>query len=391
MPVIAVRDLEIQRRENDLVVGTFGRGIYILDDFTPLRSVDEAVLDGEAQLFPVKDASMYIESQPIGGGGKGFLGDDLYMAPNPPFGAVFTYYLKEAMKTRLESRLEREKKAEEDGQPYDYPSWDDLRAERREEEPVIVLTVRDGEGRVVRRLTGPVSAGMHRVSWDLRYPASNPVSLSPPPDNPFRDPPRGPMVAPGDYTVSLAKLVDGQQTSLGEPQPFAAQPLGLATLAAKDKQALLAFQQKTAGLQRAVLGAVRLTRETQSRIDYLKKAVLETPAADPGLGEQLTSIARRLDDVRVALSGDPVLQSRNEPALPSIVARVQRVVRSQWASSSAPTQTNLDAYEIAGEAFAAVLRDLRQLVEVDLGRFEDELEQARAPWTPGRVPRWSPE
>jgi photosystem II stability/assembly factor-like uncharacterized protein len=391
MPVIAVRDLEIQRRENDLVLGTFGRGIYILDDYTPLRSVDEAVLEDEAQLFPVKDASMYIESQPIGGGGKGFLGDDLYMAPNPPFGAVITYYLKDSMKTRLESRLEREKKAEEEEQPYQYPSWDDLRAERLEEKPAIVLTVRDGEGRVVRRLTGPASAGMQRVTWDLRYPASNPVSLSPPRENPFRDPPRGPMVAPGNYTVSLAKLVDGKQTSLGEPQRFAAQPLGLATLAAEDKQALLAFQQKTAGLQRAVLGAVRLTSETQTRIDHLTKAVLDTPEADARLGEDLNSIAARLDELRVALSGDPVLGSRNEPALPSIVARVQRVVRSQWASSSAPTQTNIDAYEIAGAAFETVLRDLRQLVEVDLAHFEAELEKARAPWTPGRVPQWSPE
>ena len=134
-----------------------------------------------------------------------------------------------------------------------------------------------------------------------------------------------------------------------------------------------------------------MTRETQTRIDHLKKAVLDTPAADQRLGEDLRSIATRLEGLRVALSGDPVLLSRNEPTLPSIVARVQRVVRSQWASSSAPTQTNIDAYEIAGGAFETVLRDLRQLVEVDLKRFEEDLEKARAPWTPGRVPRWSPE
>ena len=391
MPVIAVRDLEIQRRENDLVVGTFGRGIYILDDYTPLRSVDEAALEQEALLFPVKDASMYIESRPIGGPGKGFLGDDFYVAPNPPFGAAITYYFKDTIKTRLDSRLEREKKAEEEEKPYEYPTWDDLRAERFEEKPAIVLTVRDGDGNVVRRLTNPASAGMQRVTWNLRYPASDPVSLSPPPEDPFSDPPEGPMVAPGTYTVSLAKLVDGKQTSLGDPQPFAAQPLGLATLGAEDKRALLAFQQKTARLQRAVLGAVSLTRETQTRLDYLTKAVLDTPGADPRLGEELNSMAQRLDGLRVALTGDPVLEERNEPSLPSIASRVGRVVSGQWASSSAPTQTNVDAYEIAGSAFETVLRDLRQLVEVDLKRFEAKLEQAQAPWTPGRVPNWSPE
>jgi len=391
IPVIAVRDLEIQRRENDLVVGTFGRGIYILDDYTPLRSVDEALLESDAELFPVKDASMYIEARPIGGAGKGFLGDDLYIAPNPPFGAIVTYYLKETMKTRLDTRLEREKKAEEEEQPYEYPSWDDLRAERREEKPAIVLTLRDADGNVVRRLTGPAAAGMHRVAWDLRYPASDPVSLAPPSDNPFATPPQGPMVAPGEYTVDLAKLVDGKQTPLGESQTLTAQPLGLATLEAQDKQVLLSYQQKTARLQRAVLGAVRLTRETRTRIDHLSKAVLDTPAANPDLGETLRSIEERLEDLQVELSGDPVLRSRNEPSPRSIVDRVQRVVRSQWVSSSAPTQTNIDAYEIAGGAFQVVLRDLRQLVEVDLKRFEDDLEKARAPWTPGRVPRWSPE
>jgi photosystem II stability/assembly factor-like uncharacterized protein len=391
IPVIAVRDLEIQRRENDLVVGTFGRGIYILDDYTPLRSVDEAALEQDARLFPVRDASMYIESKPIGGPGKGFLGDDLYMAPNPPFGATITYYLKDTIKTRLDSRLEREKKAEEAEKPYEYPSWDDLRAERREDKPAIVLTVRDDDGNVVRRLKNSASAGVHRLTWDLRYPASNPVSLKPPSENPFSDPPRGPMVVPGTYTVSLAKLVDGKQTPLGGPQDVTAQPLGLATLEAKDKRALLEFQQKTARLQRAVLGAVRLTRETQTRLDFLAKAVLDTPAADPRLGEDLSSISTRLNELRVMLSGDPVLRERNEPTLPAIVARVQRVVRSQWASTSVPTKTNIDAYAIAGSAFETVLRDLRQLIEVDLKRLEDELEEARAPWTPGRVPRWSPE
>jgi photosystem II stability/assembly factor-like uncharacterized protein len=391
MPVIAVRDLEIQRRENDLVVGSFGRGIFILDDYTPLRSVDAEALEQDALLFPVKDALMYIEWRPIGGPGKAFLGDDFFVAPNPPFGALITYYLKDSVKTRLDSRLENEKKNEEEGRPYEYPTWDALHEERLEAEPTMVLTVRDGDGRVVRRLTGPVSAGMHRVSWDLRYPPSEPVRLEPRPENPFASPPRGPMVVPGDYSVGLALLVDGELKSMGDSQTFGAQPLGVATLEAKDKQALFEFEQKTARLQRAVLGAVRVANETQTRIDYLAKAILDTPEADPGLVQKLRSISRRLDDLRISLSGDPVLQPRNEPTLPSISARVQRVVRSQWASTSAPTQTNVEAYKIAGAAFEPVLRDLQLLVEVDLHGLERDLEKAKAPWTPGRVPRWSPE
>ena len=75
MPTIAVRDLNIQKRENDLVVGTFGRGIYILDDYTPLRLLKPEMLRQEAAVFPVKDALMYIQSQPLGGRGKSFQGE----------------------------------------------------------------------------------------------------------------------------------------------------------------------------------------------------------------------------------------------------------------------------------------------------------------------------
>src|SRR5687768_7771604 len=92
MPTIAVRDLNIQKRENDLVVGTFGRGIYILDDYTPLRLLKPEMLRQEAAVFPIKDALMYIQSQPLGGRGKSFQGERYYTADNPPFGATVTWY-----------------------------------------------------------------------------------------------------------------------------------------------------------------------------------------------------------------------------------------------------------------------------------------------------------
>ena len=110
LPTIQVRDLVIQRRENDLVVGTFGRGIYILDNYTPLRSITPEMLKQDA-LFPVKDALMYIQSQPLGGRGKSFQGESFYTADNPPFGATFTYYLKEELKTKKAKRQEAERKA----------------------------------------------------------------------------------------------------------------------------------------------------------------------------------------------------------------------------------------------------------------------------------------
>ncbi len=95
MPTIAIRDLEIQARENDLVAASFGRGFFILDDFTPLRHLSADTLDVEGTVFPVKDPWMYVEANPLGGGEKAQRGDAFFTAPNPPFGAVVTYHLKE--------------------------------------------------------------------------------------------------------------------------------------------------------------------------------------------------------------------------------------------------------------------------------------------------------
>ncbi len=393
LPTIAVRDLEIQRREEDLVVGTFGRGIWILDDYTPLRGLSEEGLEQDGLLFSPKRAWMFAESIPLGLRGKSFQGDGFYTAANPPHGAVFTYYLKEGLKTRREARREAEKKTEEEGGTVHHPSWEELRAEARQEGPAVVLTVSDADGAVVRRLTGPTGAGFHRVSWDLRYPAPNPVDLGPPgPFNPFSDPTVGPLVVPGTYTVSLASWVDGEETAHGEPRSVETLPLGLATLPAADRAEMLAFQQQTARLQRAVLGAVAAADEAQTRLDHVHRALADTPQADPELARRARQIEQRLRDLRLELSGDRVKRSYREPTPPSLAQRVDRIVSGHWvASTSAPPATQRRAYEIVAEAFGGVLERLRGLVEEDLAQLAQEMEAAGAPWTPGRVPRWQQE
>jgi len=392
MPTIAVRDLAIQEREDDLVVGTFGRGFYVLDDYSPLRQANEETLGQAAVLFPVADPWMYIDSYSrLGLPGKAFLGSSLYQAPNPPFGAVITYYLKEGVETRAAQRKKAEKEALEAEKRIEIPSWDDLRAESREKPPTVLLTVRDEEGNVIRRLDGPASAGFHRVAWDLTFPPSTPVRLDPPNrDNPFYEPPRGPMVAPGTYTVSIAKVIDDEITPIEGEQSFTARPLGTATLPAADREALMAFQRQTASLQRAVLGASRAADEMATRIAHLRKAILDTPDADVALLAEARGLEERMKDLLIELEGDPVPAEHNEPTTPSVIERVQRVVYGHWTSTSAPTQTHRRALEIAEQAFTGVLGGLRTL-DGDLAGLEAKLEQLGAPWTPGRLPTWPPQ
>ena len=389
LPTISVRDLAIQKRENDLVLATFGRGFYILDDYTAIRTWKDADLSKDAVIFPVKPARVAMPMLPLGLPGKAFQGDSFYSAPNPPFGAVFTYYLKDDLKTKKKERHEREKEAAKKEGDMPYASLAELRAEAEEEEPSLVVTISDSEGNAVRRLKASGEAGVHRIAWDLRYPPSVPTSLKPPSTDPFAAPALGPMVTPGRYTVSLAKRVEGKWIPLGEPQSFEAS--GVGEIPAADRAALLKFQQKTARLQRAVRGAGEVIDQTKERLTLVKQALLDTPAASPALGDEARAIESRLRELDLELRGDSEAQRRSYPTPPAIQDRVEGIVGTQWNATSAPTQTSLTDYSIAAEEFAGVLGRLRALVGTDFKKLEDRMESLGAPWTPGRIPVWKPE
>ncbi|MGA1367767.1 MAG: VPS10 domain-containing protein [Blastocatellia bacterium] len=397
LPTIAVRDLAIQKRENDLVVGTFGRGIYILDNYAPLREVDAALLDREGHLFAPRPSLLHVESTPYGGRGKAFQGESFYTADNPPFGATLTYYLKEKLPTRRERRLEAERKLRQtdpEGKGYQYPSAEALAAEAKEEPPQVELTIRDAAGQVVRRLSGATTAGLQRVTWDLRYPAPQLAPPRPPGDDVLAElygPPRsGHLVMPGRYTVSLARRVDGVWTSLGSPQPLEVVTEGSLALAAADRETLFAFQQKAASLQRAVSGAVALANETKAQLANARRALQETPAQTERLLAEVLALDQRLQVILRSLSGDRALAARYENAPPSITSRVGTVAAATRQANAVPTQTQRVQYEIVAEEFSAVLVQLKQLVEGDLERLRRGLESVGAPWTSGRVPKWVP-
>ncbi len=390
LPTIAVRDLAIQKQMDDLVVGTFGRGIYILDDYSLLRMIKPEILKKEATLFAVKDALMYIRTRQFGLRGKAFLGEAFFTADNPPYGAVFAYYLKDEIKTRKQKRHELEKEAEKKKEPPPYPTREQLRTEAHEEAPAIVLTVTDENGQTVRTLTGPVSAGFHRVAWNLRQPA--PVLPRPRPpeaaDDLFFEEPSGPLVLPGLYRVSLAKRVDGVVTPLGGPMEFRVVAEGTDKMEVADQKALFEFQRKVARLDRAVAGALDAANELSNRLGQLQRAADLTPGVDEKWKEYVRNLEKRNRAILRALRGDEALRARNENTPESISERVGYIVESQRYSLAKPTKTMETNYRIASEEFTAELARLRALIDVDLKPLEKALDAAGAPWTPGRLPEW---
>jgi photosystem II stability/assembly factor-like uncharacterized protein len=384
VPTIPFRDLAIQRRENDLVGASFGRGIYILDDYSPLRLASAEALDQEAVLFPVRDARWYIPRRPLGGGDKAEQGDAFFTASNPPFGAVVTYYLRDELKSLQAQRREREKEIEERGGDTPYPGWEALREEELAEGPAILLFIRDADGDVVRRLVGPVTAGFHRVAWDLRYPLLDPVTVEDQPSEEDEQPASGILAAPGSYSVSLAKWQDGAATELGARQDFEVIRMRQGTLAGSSPDERVAFMTDVAELERDVLAAGAAIDEAQVRLEGIKQALMRSTAADTSLDAEVQALERQLAELEFRLIGDERRSEMGDPGPVSIKRRIQVVLTGNQVSTYGPTATHRRSLEIATEQFAEVRAELDRLLEVELPALQKSLDAAGVPWTPGR-------
>ncbi len=381
-PNIPFRDLMIQKRENDLVGATFGRSFWILDDYTPLRVASKEMLQEKAKLFPVKDAWWYIERRTLGGNAKATQGASYVTMPNPPFGAVFTYYLRDDIKSAKEQRRDKEKEIAEKGGDTPYPGWEVVRQEAQEEQPSVVLTVRDGDGGVVRRLAGPTEAGFHRVAWDLRYPLTDALTGREEEERWWQ--PVGPLATPGDYTVTLSLRVGGQLAQVGEPQSFTVKPLRAGTLPGASAEEAVAFARQYAETRRQASAVKNILLDTADRLKMIKGALMASAGIDPVLDAEARVLERRLLDIRTLFHGNEMKDKVGEPIPHTISMRLRAVENGTRLSTYGPTPNLRKSLTIAQEELAEVKVRLRQLVEADIPAFEEKLEAAGVPWTPGR-------
>ncbi|UAB77205.1 glycosyl hydrolase [Erythrobacter sp. SCSIO 43205] len=376
-PTIAFRDVTIQRREDDLVAASFGRGFFIVDDISPLRQINEASLSQEAMLFPGRKAWWYIEQHPLAFDEGGSQGHGYFRAPNPPFGANFTYYLADDIQSLEDMRQEREKPIAKQGGDTPLPSFDSLTAEVFEEKPAIYLTVRDMEGNVVRRIKGPTKKGFHRVNWDLRYPSQSAVTRMPRPNSDGS----GFLVSPGQYTVSLSKRVRGVTTELVAPKPFMVERLREGALPAQPDAA--DFWAEVSTFDRKVTAVANTLDATQKRIELMQVAV-ERAGGDPtALDNRLTAIRDEANALDGLLNGNQARQIIGERTQPTVRSRLGLVMMGLGASTYGPTTSHRDQFGYAKAEFTDIQSRLRTLTESTIPGFEVELEAAGAPWVAG--------
>jgi len=382
VPTTPFRDLKLQRRDDDLVGATFGRGFYVLDDYSPLREMAAGALDGDGTLFSVRDAWWYVPMVPSQALGRPTQGSTAYVGDNPPYGATFTYYLADTPSSPGDAREDAEEALREQGDNVPFPGYDALRAEAIESGARILLKVSDAQGEPVRWVQGPAREGLHRVTWDLRRPASDPIDLTVPGFiPPWASDPQGPYAGPGRYRVEMVLVTAEGVSTVGEMQEFEVKPVGGA---GADFGAVVAFQEAAGDLMRRIGGAGEEIGRVQNRLRYMRAALVETPRADPALFGRMDAVTEQLAELQLALFGDRARGRLNESSAPSIQGRAGSAAYGHWGTRQLPTATMRTNMEIASAGFGDVLQVLVTLIDEDLVQLEEDLAAAGAPWTPGR-------
>ena len=376
LPTIAVYDLDIQQRENDLVAGTFGRGFYVLDNYTPLRTIDQTILDKKAHLFPVKDALLYVPADPLGLGGTGFQGHNMWAAKNPSYGATFSLYIKEIGQTLKAKRQKKEKELEKNGEDVFYPTFDQIRAEDLEEKPVLVWQIFDASGNEIRRMRTSPKKGIQRQSWNLRTNTTDPIGSKG----------TGFLVTPGEYSVSVVHIKDGKSEQLINKQKFTVKGLNNQTLIAKNPEELKAFRAEVAELNRQVSGTEKVMRETKEKIELIEKALLGYPNTDLMLMETIRSMKVSYKDLEVTMWGDRARSSRDFETVPSISGRLGMVGYQLYQNTAGVSNTHRANKSIAEKQYKDLKIKLNQIIAY-LKAVENKLDGI-IPYTKSKGDDW---
>lgn len=380
LPTISFRDLAIQKRENDLVGASFGRGFYVLDDYSPLREVSEESMNKEAHLFPIKDAWWYIPRPILSFDEKGSQGASHYVAPNPDFGAIITYHLAEDYQSMEEERKAAEKEMKDQDIPF--PGWETLEAARLEHKPAVFLVIKDKDNKVVRRMQVPAKKGIHRVAWDLRYPHTDAVRSTHQPKDPKKAP-KGLMAAPGEYTATLLKMEEGKVTELAPAQSFTVKRLKKGALDGATPVVTAAFWRELEDINIDLSATSTVLREQLEKVKMMAIALNKSQSAPGNLDAQLHQLNTKLELMNKQLSGDPLRGAVGEKSTPTIGQRVSVAAMGTQTSTYGPTPTHQQSLAIARKQLDQLKTELTTLIESDIPSLEQALIDAKAPYVKG--------
>lgn len=381
LPTISFRDLTIHRRDNDLICGSFGRSIYIFDNIEVFRNTNDAALESEASFLHAGKGLWYIPRSSLGfSAGVGDQGSGYFMSENPTFGSVFTYYLKDGYKSKKEQRQEHE--TDKKTPDTNFPGWEALDQEVSDLSDKVWFTVRNASGDVVRRISGPVKKGFHRVAWDLRYPAPNTIALNPQPRGEWDSAPKGSLVVPGTYSVSMSKEIDGVLTVLASEKLFDVVLLNANSLQGSTIAETSAFWKKYDATTSNVTAAQFKMGNTINKVKAIGRALAETPSSNSELSTAYKTIVDGIDMLSNQMYGSATKRQIGEKTRPTIGDRLFSVSRAIGESTYGPTQTSKNVLEIIDNDLKGVNAKLTELT-TDMHNLAKRIRSAGGPLVEG--------
>lgn len=384
---ISVRDIAIQKDANDLVIATFGRGLFVIDNYSLLQNIKEEDLKKNT-IFAVNDGMVFIESQPYGHKGKSFQGESFYVAKNPPIGATFNFHVNEEFKSIKDKRIEQEKERIKNNLPVYYPSKDSIRLEDTEEGPMLFLVITDEQNNEIKKLKVSYRKGMQQALWDGRYELSSPINFNVPDyDNPYYEAERGPAAVPGKYFAQLVKVSKDKSENLTEKSSFVIKTLNNSVLAPKDLAQQNALNKEIAEFRRVVLGSNDYLGHLKNRIKYLKAGISQTSSKALELMKDINEFEKATRELDLKLNGDNSLASREFETAPGYIGDLETMVYYTWAQSYGSTGDLEGKFkELKGlfNPYYSKIKELKTLTE----QIETKAETYKMPATYGRLPEW---
>ncbi|MEM7298306.1 MAG: glycosyl hydrolase, partial [Bacteroidota bacterium] len=323
----------------------------ILDDYSALREVNNNQLANEASLFTPRKAWWYIERSVLDFDDKrGSQGSQLYVADNPEFGAVFTYYLKDQYESLEKQRQDREK-----GQSGNipFPGWDAIEKETREMAPFVYIEIKDEAGNVVNREKATNKKGFNRVAWNLKVGASDALTL-----NGNTGDMNGLLAAPGKYTATLNKYENGSYDQIAGPVDVEVEKLMESTLEGSSMDEVVAFWREYEDLNRDV-GVVAIELSNARKMaDKLFYAAGHANVGSDVLTE-VEALRQSLNGLDSELNGNPAKNQIGERTRPTIGGRAFALWRGVSTSTYGPTETHKETMRIIKKQLGEMKTKLR--------------------------------
>lgn len=381
LPTVAVRDMDIQKEQNDLVLATFGRGFWVLDDYSAIRDMISFDRNQTGGFVKNRAGLVYVEDSKYGYQGAGFQGASFWTANNPTMGARFTYFIKDVPKTTREERLANEKKATDENPDKVYPTKEQLRTEALEEKPYVIMIIKTSEGTEVKRMVKSASSGFQNAYWDGKWSQMN-VNNS---KSPLSKSGAAYIALPGNYSVSLYLSHKDEVTALVENYVFELNVLNANNLEV-DANELVAFQKELNKLDRVANGVDSYYRDLTSRVKTAKAAARVTKGVELTYLADLGKMEKELQEMDILLHGDKTLGKHQFEIEPSLLDRVGLAAWSSWSNQNASTQIQRDDYAIAKEGLSSVIGKMEQM-NTGLSAIEAELNIKGAPFLNGQLPK----